>query len=58
MLKINGVQEVAVNLDKGEVVALMADGPMPPKSAFEQAIVDAGMTLVRIEMPRHVLLKI
>lgn len=51
MLKINGVQEVAVNLDEGKVVALMADGPMPPKSAFEKAIEDSGMTLMRIEMP-------
>ena len=45
------MREVAVDLNEGRVVALMADGPMPPESAFKQAMDDAGMTLMRIEMP-------
>lgn len=52
LLKIPGVERVAVNLGNGEVRVRLATSPRPTKDQLVQAIERSGFTLAGIDMPK------
>ena len=51
MLKIDGVAEITKNLETGEAIVLLEPDARPTRARFLQAVMDAGLTMDRIEMP-------
>lgn len=51
LLKVPGVEKVAVNLGNGEVHVRLAVAPRPTADELTRAIERSGFTLARIEMP-------
>lgn len=51
LLRVPGVEKVAVNLGNGEVHVRLAASPRPTAEQLTRAIERSGFTLARIEMP-------
>ncbi len=48
---LDGVQKVEVDINKGVVVVIAAEGARIPEASFRQAVDNAGFTLRKVEGP-------
>lgn len=51
LLKVEGVEDVAIDMGSGRVLARLAPERHPTRDQLARAVEETGFTLVRIEMP-------